>query len=195
MKALRFTLFALAALFVAACLPVTTKNPVGSTVGFKNDPALIGIWKGHGDDKDDKDGYLIFMSNGDGTMSGLLFSPAEDEGEWQTYTLQAATLGHNHILNAHAALKNGKPITGDEAGALMPLLYNIGADGTLTLSLLDEKAAKAAIAAGKIQGTVDPGDMGDAHITAEPQALDAFFASKEAAALFEKPFVTMHRVE
>jgi hypothetical protein len=194
MKAMRFALLAAAALFVAACLPVTTKHPVGTTVGFNTDPALLGIWKGHGEEKDDKDGYITFLNNGDGTMTALFFSPADDQGEWETYTLQAATLGGNHVMTAHAATKNGQQITGDEANALVPVLYQIR-NGTLTISLLDEEATKTAIKSGRIQGVIDPGDMGDAHITAEPAALDAFFATKEGAAMFSKKLVTLHRVD
>ena len=41
MKAIRFACLGLLALLLAACLPVTTDHPVGSTVGFKPDPALI----------------------------------------------------------------------------------------------------------------------------------------------------------
>ena len=194
MKAMRFAVLAAAALFVAGCLPVTSKHPVGTTAGFKSDPTLIGIWKGHGEEKDDKDGYITFLSNGDGTMTALVFSPADDQGEWETYTLQTATVGGIHVMNARAALKNGKPITGDEANALFPLLFQI-ANGTLTLSILDDDATKVAIRSGKIQGVIDPGDMGDVHITAEPAALDAFFATKDGAALFSKKLLTLHRVD
>jgi hypothetical protein len=194
MKAMRFALIAAAALFVAACLPVTTKHPVGTTTGFKSDPALLGIWKGRGEEKDDKDGYITFLNNGDGTMTALVFSPTDDQGEWETYTLQIATVGSSHVMNARAALKNGQPITGDEANTLFPLLYQIK-NGSLTLSLLDDDATKAAIRSGRIEGTIDPGDMGDAHITAEPAVLDAFFASKDGSALFSKKLLTLHRID
>lgn len=194
MKTMRFALLAAAALFVAACLPVTTKHPVGTTVGFKADPALLGIWKGRGEEKDDKDGYITFLNNADSTMTALVFSPTDDQGEWETYTLQTATVGGNHIMNARAALKNGQPITGDEANTLFPLLYQIK-KGSLTLFILDDDTTKAAIRSGKIQGAIDPGDMGDAHITAEPAALDAFFATKDGAALFSKKLLTLHRVD
>jgi hypothetical protein len=194
MKVLRLACLAAAALIVAACLPVTTKTPIGTTVGFKSDPALVGIWKGHGKN-DSKDGYLTFMNNGDGTMTALLFSRDEDEGEWTTYTLQGAKLGDNRILNARAALKNGKPVEGEEARAIMPLLYRFEKDGSLSLSLLDEKAVKDAIRAGRLKGEVGEGDAGDARITEEPAALDAFFASDEAGKMFSEDLLVMRRLD
>ncbi|HVV66289.1 MAG TPA: hypothetical protein VHC42_12535 [Rhizomicrobium sp.] len=194
MKILRLACLAAAALIVAACLPVTTKNPIGTTVGFKSDPALIGIWKGHGRN-DSKDGYLTFMNNGDGTMTALLFSRDEDEGEWATYTLEGATLGENRILNARAALKNGKAVSDEESSQIMPLLYRFEKDGSLSLSLLDEKSVKAAIRSGRLKGEVGEGDAGDARITEEPAALDAFFGSKEAGRMFSEDLLVMRRAD
>jgi hypothetical protein len=193
MKFTRFALLAAAALFVAACLPVTTKNPVGSTAGFKGDPALIGVWKGRSDEK--KDFYIAFLNGRDGTMTALMFSPGEENGEWDAYTLQVTNLGENHILNARFAPKNGGEVTADEAKLTFPVLYQIRKNGSLALTLLDENKVKAAIRSGEIEGVIDPGDSGDAHITADPKQLDAFFATKKVKALFAKSFAAMHRVD
>lgn len=194
MHAVRFLVLGLAALIVAACLPVTSRHPVGSTVGLKSDPALIGLWKGHGKDSDAKDGYFAFLSLPDGTTSVLMFSPAEDDG-WESLDLQTATLGDLHVMNARLATKNGVPETDPAAkDENIVLAYRIDG-GKLTLSLLDEKKVAEAIRAGRLAGTVDPGSTGDVHITAEPAALDAFFASKEGAALFGETLVTMRKVD
>ena len=196
MTAIRFAVLGLAALFVAACLPVTTTNPVGSTVGFKADPALIGLWKGHGEDedKDDQDGYFYFLRNEDGSITAILITPGKDADDWGTFELQTATLGANHLMNVREGLKNGKPNDEELAKANIPMLYRLERDGKLTLALLDDEAAAAAVKAGKIQGTIEPGTSGDVHITAEPAAQDAFFATKEGAALFGKKLVTLTRV-
>ncbi len=194
MKAIRFAVLGLAALFVAACLPVTTKNPVGSSAGFKPDPALIGLWKGHGEDEDDQDGYFYFLRNEDGSITAILITPGKETDDWGTFTLQTATLGANHLMNVHEGLKNGQPNDEELAKANIPLLYRVERDGKLTLALLDDEAAAAAVKAGKIQGTIEPGTSGDVRITAEPAAQDAFFATKEGAALFSKKLVTLTRV-
>ena len=195
MKAIRFAVLALAALFVAACLPVTTTNPVGSTVGFKPDPALIGLWKGHGEDADDQDGYFYFLRNEDGSITAILITPGKDMDDWGTFTLETATLGPNHLMNVREGLKNGKPNDEELAKANIPMLYRIERDGKLTLALLDDEATAAAVRAGKIQGTIEPGTSGDVHITAEPAEQDAFFATREGAALFGKKLVTLTRVK
>ena len=93
MKFMRFALLAAAMLFVAACLPVTTRNPVGTTTGFKQDPALVGLWKAR-PDKDDKDddkqGFIAFLNAGeDGTMTGLMIAPAKGAGDWGYLQAQA----------------------------------------------------------------------------------------------------------
>jgi hypothetical protein len=194
MKAIRFAVLGLAALFVAACLPVTTTNPVGSTVGFKADPALIGLWKGHGEDGDDQDGYFYFLRNEDGSITAILITPGKDTDDWATFTLETATLGPNHLMNVREGLKNGKPNDEELAKANIPMLYRIERDGKLTLALLDDEATAATVKAGKIQGTIEPGTSGDVHITAEPAAQDAFFATKEGEALFSKKLVTLTRV-
>ena len=54
---------------------------------------------------------------------------------------------------------------------------------------------QAAVKANEIAGTVDPGEDGDVHITANAKALDKFLASPRGAALFSKPLVTMTRQE
>ncbi len=192
MKFTRFALLAAAALFAAACLPVTTKNPVGTTVGFKTDPALIGVWKGPGK-PDQGDTYMAFLNGHDGTMTALLFFPAEKNGDWDAYTLRAALLGKNHIMNANFAHSGGQ-VSAEEAKMTFPLLYEIRKNGSLALALLDEKKVKDAIRSGRIEGKIDPGETGDVHITADPKQLDAFFATKEATAFFAKKFAVMHRV-
>jgi hypothetical protein len=192
MRFIRFAILGLAAL-LAACLPVTSKHPVGSTVGLKSDPALIGLWKGHGGERDAKDGYFAFLGQPDGTMSVLMFSPAEDDG-WESLSAQTATLGGLHVMNARMLAKNGVPETDSGAEDNIVLAYRI--EGSkLTLSLLDEKKVADAIQSAKLEGTIARGGSGDVHITAEPQALDAFFASREGAALFGETLVTMKKVD
>jgi len=198
MKFMRFAVLATATLFVAACLPVTTKNPVGTTVGFKADPALVGLWRAEPDKSnkdDDKTGFIAFLNaEEDGTMTGLMIAPAKGTGDWGSYRLKPTTLGANHYLNAWPVMNNDRVAEPDEAKSDFLLLYRFGKDGRLMLYLLNEDATRAAIKAAKIKGEIEQASSGDVHITAEPKELDAFFASKQGAALFVKPFAVMHRV-
>lgn len=194
MSLIRFAVLGLSALFVAACLPVTTKHPIGTTSGFRQDRALLGLWKGHGQDADAKDGYFDFLRNEDGSMTAIMMTSDPDGDDWETFRLDIADLGGNRIMNVHAGLKNGKPEDDEMSKANIPMLYSFGADGRLTLALLDEKAVAAAIKAGKLAGTVEKSELGDVTITAEPKALDAFFATKEGAALFGEKLVTLKKM-
>jgi hypothetical protein len=198
MKSMRFAVLGIAALFVAACLPVTTKNPVGTTAGFKQDASIVGVWKvePQKDDKDSHQGFLAFLSaSDDGAMTGVMLAPGPGDDDWGSYNLKLATLGNNHFINAWAGTNNGKMADKDEAESDVLLLYRLGKDGKLTLWLLDEDKAREAVKAGRIKGDVGQGSMGDVHITTEPAALDKFFASKEGAALFTKPMAVMDRVK
>jgi hypothetical protein len=197
MKAVRFALAGCLALLVAACLPVTTKNPVGTTAGFQADPALVGLWKGHGDDPDGdlRDGYFAFLRNDDGTMTCILITPDKSSDEWGTFAVQTAALGGYRYMNVHGGLKNGKPDDDQLAKENILLRYSIGADGKLTLALLDDKATAEAVKAGRIAGVIEPGSMGDVRITADSAAQDKFFATKEGAALFSQKFVTLTKIQ
>ncbi|MBV8978097.1 MAG: hypothetical protein JO261_12905 [Alphaproteobacteria bacterium] len=193
MRGWRFLLLGFAGLIVAACLPVTTDHPIGSTVGFRPDPRLIGLWKGHGEGKDDGDGYFAFLRNADGGMTAMLLTFENDADQWDVYDAQIATLGANHIMNVRARSKNGERANEEDAKQIIPIRYDIGRNGKLTLSLLDDKKTAAAIRAHKIKGESKADD--DARLTAEPKELDAFFATKEGAALFSAKFVVLTKMK
>jgi hypothetical protein len=198
MKSMRFAVLGIAALFVAACLPVTTKNPVGTTAGFKQDTSVIGVWEvePQNDGTGDKQGFIAFLNaEEEGAMTAIMVAPGKDAGDWSSYNLKLATLGQNRFINAWAVTNNGRPADTDEANADILLLYRMSRDGKLTLYLLDDEKTAAAVKAGKIKGEVQPGTTGDVHITADEKTLDKFFATKEGAALFVKPLAVMDRVK
>ena len=200
-------------LLLAGCLPVTSKTPVGTTAGLGADDALYGTWIGRAEDQPDQDKndkdkgtlYLHFLpgkSLDAPTITGVWVVAGSDKtnSELNLYELRTAKLGDNHfidVLKLIAVDKEAKadaPLDNGLNGGAIPLLYKFGKHHTLTLYLLDEDKVKAAIAAGKIAGTVEKGDFGDVTITADAAALDAFFATAEAAKLF-KLFVVLHKAE
>lgn len=190
------------ALILAGCLPVTTTAPVGTTVGLGADPALIGTWMPVPDKDGDKDsngdapGYFHFLKADDGTLTALLVSTgnAKKTGEWSLYHVTTASLGGRHFMNVRIVSDNGKADKDGELGNI-PVLYRIDDDGQLSLYLIDEDKAKAAIADGKIDGTIGKGSSGDAVMTASPETLDAFIASDDGATLFTEKLVTLRRAE
>ena len=195
MKVFCAALVAIVAVALAGCLPVTTKTPVGTTVGLAADPALIGTWKGHnGSEKDPQDGFFHFIKMKDGSISAVTIVAADKPGdEWTIYRVRCAALGSNHFLNAVMTFDNGEAVNGPLKDATFPVLYAIKGK-TLTLYLVDEDKAKAAITAGKIKGTVEPGMSGDVTITAEAKDLDAFMTKPEAKDLF-KLLIVLKKVE
>jgi hypothetical protein len=180
---------------LSGCLPVATKTPVGTTAGLGTDAALYGSWKGS-PPATQGEVTVHFLKLKDGTLSVVqaFSSGKHDDDGWESYTVQTAALGGQHYLNVVWTSENGKPV--DDAktkAAIFPLRYTLKGR-TLTLYMLDEDKVKAAIQAGKIAGTVEPGDTGDVVLTAEAKALDAYFASPAAARLY-KLYLVLKKTE
>jgi len=192
---LAFVLLAFVAL--AACLPVSSKVPAGSTVGFKPDPVLLGSWKARDPAGSGAPGYIHFLGNEDGTMSAVLVDPPQtgNLGDYSVYHLRVAALGDNHIINVQEVNNNGKATDGPMADENMLFLYRADGKATLTLYQMDDKAVAALIKSGAIAGEVEPGQDGDVHIAADAAALDAFMRTPRAGQLFSKPLVTLTRLE
>jgi hypothetical protein len=185
-------LLAAIALLLAGCYPPTTTHPVGTTAAQKPDPVLAGTWKGTGDDG--KPLYVHFLQQTDGSFTILLAETGAKAQDWNMVTATTAALGSHRFLNARLLSSNGKPEEGAPAGTI-PVLYRLDAKGVLTVSLMDEGATKALIKAGKVKGDPGQGDTGDATITADPRALDAFMQTPAALATFKKPLFVLHRAD
>ena len=185
----------MAATLLAACLPVSSKVPVGSTLGFKPDRSLMGMWKATGPDGEPS--FVHILGNDDGTMTALIVTPPQKEnlGEWSAYSLRAAMVGTNHIVNAQERSANGKPSEGPLTELHVLLLYRQTGAKQVTLYQMDDGAVAAAIRAGEVAGEIEPGDNGDVRITAAEPALDAFMKTPRAAKLFVKPLVVLNRAD
>ena len=180
-----------ATLALAACYPPTTSHPVGTTAGLRPDPLLSGTWTGI--NADGKPFYLHFLQQSDGTLSAVIVESGPKAEDWNVVTATTATLGANHYMNARLLWTNGKPE--NAPAGTVPVLYRLDAKGTLTFALMDENAVKAAIAAGKIKGTVEKGQFGDATITVDAKALDAYFAAPGVTRMFAKPVFIVHKLD
>lgn len=187
---------ALLLLALAACLPVTSKVPVGSTEGFRPDPMLFGTWMATTKD-DGGSSYIHILGNSDGTMTALLVTPPRKEslGEWSQYRLRTARLGANRYMNAQEIGNNGDAARGPLSEQHVVLLYKALSPHRVTIYEMDEKAMAAAIRAGEIAGEIEPGKDGDIRITAKQPELDAFMQTARAAGLFHKELVTLSRVD
>jgi hypothetical protein len=192
MKSVHAALAAALVLLLAACYPPSTANPAGTPA---KDARIAGLWLGTTMmDKEPHKSWFHFLPQGDGTITTVMVdADAKPGAGWSTIHLTTARLGGATILNARMLQTDGKPEEGEPNGTI-PLLYRFDAKGQMLLYLLDDKATKAAIKAGKISGTVGQGDDGDAIITADPAALDKFLSTKEGLALFGKQFAVLHKV-
>src|SRR5262249_54521707 len=91
---------ALLVLGLSAC--VSLPHPIGTSVGFKNDPALAGLWYGKSDKEDNDAGYYHVLLNADDTMTlvGVAAHTASPEkGGWAVLTATTVVLGNNHYIN------------------------------------------------------------------------------------------------
>lgn len=195
---LRIALVALVGIGMTACLPVTSKTPLGTTspAMITLEPSLTGVWKGHVATADSSS-YFSFLPQDDGTITVVLVTPpsAKDKGGWGVFSVQTVTLGAYHYMNLHETMEDGKAATGVMADAMIPILYRVNGDGAVVLYLIDEAAAKSAIKSGKIAGTVDDSQFGDITLTATPGDLDAFMATPAGRALFVKPLVILRKLK
>lgn len=194
MKVFRM-LAAIYALFLAAaCYPVTTTNPVGTSTGFSADPALAGLWRAEMAHSAGEIVYFHFLPMQDGSFKVVIVSGGEKlGGEWSVARVSAANMGEHHFLNAELVFSNGNRES-DSARGTVPLLYRMEADGRVNLYLMSEDAVKAAIQTGAIAGTIEPGDLGDVSVTADPDDLDRFLTSAEGAGLFTEKFATLTKM-
>ena len=196
MKAFRVTFAAVALLALAACYPPTTIRPIGTTVGFKSDPSLIGLWRAD-PEPGSHDFYYYHLLN---TKDDALFAVLVPSGglgkntDVMMFKLKSARFGDVGFLNVRAMMD---PLheSPDQPKGTVPLLYRFGAKGKLQIFLADENATKDAIRAHKIAGTVGTAGSDDAVITADAAALDKFFRSRAGLALFKEPFATLTRVK
>ena len=196
LRVLRIALVALCCAGLGACPPVTSKTAVGTTVTAAPDPAFTGVWKGRVA-QSTTFSYFTFLPQDDGTITAVVVTPpsAKDKGGYGAFTLQTVALWPYHFINARETINDGKPATGAMADNTVPILYRVNGDSAIVIYLIDETAAKNAIKAGKIVGTVEEGEYGDVTLTAAPGDLDAFFATPAGRALFIKPLAILRKVK
>lgn len=195
MKTIGHTLAALAVLVLAACFPRTTSRPVGTTIGFKSDPALEGLWQTQPDPDSHKFLYYHLLNKKDGTMFAVVVPDRGGDFDVAILKLTTVRLGNFGYLNARWMM-DPKHELPDQSPGTIPVLYRFGAKGELEIYIPDEGATDDAIRAHKIAGKVDSsGTDHTAFITADGPALDKFFRSAAGRALYKKPFAVLTRVK
>ena len=195
MKTIRHIFAALAVLALGACFPPTTSKPVGTTVGFKTDPALEGLWRTQPDPDSRKFLYYHLLNTKDGTMFAVIVPSRGGDFDMAVLKLTTVGFGDFGYLNARWMM-DPKHEVPDQSPGTIPVLYRFGAKGELEIYIPDEGATDAAIQAHRIAGKVDNGGADHtALVTADGPALDRFFRSATGRALYKKPFAVLTRVK
>lgn len=193
MKTVRYTLAVLAVFALAACFPPTTSRPVGSTVGFKTDPSLEGLWQ----TQRDADGRVLYyhlLDTKNGTMFAVLVPNHGGDSNEVMLRLKVARFGNFGFLNVRWMMDSKHELPGQSPGYI-PVLYRFDAKDKLEIFIPDDGATSAAIDAHKIAGTLDNGTTDHSTlITADGPALDKFFRSPAGLALYKKPFAVLTRM-
>ncbi|HEY1710862.1 MAG TPA: hypothetical protein VGG10_21535 [Rhizomicrobium sp.] len=178
-------------LALAACFPPATLHPIGGTQTA--DPLLTGDWhaKMAESDPGQDEANFHFKRQADGSITLEIDAANKKDMDRMTVALTTAQVGANRFANAKLVDAGPGDDTdkGPQRGTMAFLYRQEGA--TVVIYQMDEDATKAAIKAGKIQGEVEPGQFGDAIITADPAALNAFVASPQGVALFSEKFATL----
>ncbi len=191
-------------LFIGGCSTATTKYPIGMTTGFPADARLYGTWKNMETQGDEPHNvYIHFLSSDGGAITALVVDTSgTGHDSWECSRLLTASLGSNNYLNiVEKGFCHGESKT---EASRERYLYTIE-NGVLTIRMMDADKTIAAIKAGAIAGTYEHHVSKDrdgnvnyeydtAEITADPAALDAYFATPEAAKLFTE-FIMLKRVE
>jgi hypothetical protein len=194
MKPVRILLAIVALLALGGCFPSMTSHPIGTTVGLKVDPALLGTWKSDPDPDNKRISYYHFLTGPKDTITAMIVPDRGEASDIIMMTLTTAHLGKSAFMNVRV-LNGFNPDVKDQPPGSIPVLYSFGAKGTLTFTLLDEDKVKDAIKTHKIAGDAGEKDSDDATITADGPALDKFFLSPVGLALFQTRFVVLHKID
>lgn len=177
---------------LSAC--VSLPHPIGTSVGFKNDPALAGLWYGKSDKEDNDAGYYHVLLNADDTMTlvGVAAHTASPEkGGWAVLTATTVVLGGNHYINGRELFEDGKP---KDDAIVYSGYYSLSGD-VVTIYALDDRKVAAEVKAHHIAGTVTQGRFGqDVAITASAADVDKWLSSPGAPGLFA-PLFSLRRVK
>lgn len=175
----------LALAILAACAAVTSNNPIGIARGAVSDARILGAWTFVPNDPSNGTASAFILKQEQGLRALLVIT---SENEWWEADIVPGKAGQYGILNLRPLLKNGEPVKdGDRIEGYYPLRYAACVDGNISLFLWSEDELRTAVRNKRIAGSETDGRI---VLTAEPDALDAFFAT-EAESLFAVPYATL----
>jgi len=209
--AIRIILAAGVTALLAACTNLSTENPIGATAPDALDKRLVGAWKivESGKEKNKDIGYMFVVPNKNGGLHAVILSVSgekADSGEAE-FDFVPGRAGDEHFINAFHVFDNGEPLK-DEPDGYLPYLYRFDANGRLVVYDHADPGLKLladAIGNNRLEGTVivkttgkdgqgNPVSSTEVHITAQADALDAFFA-ENGKSIFTENMDTFERIK
>ncbi len=175
----------LAVAMLAACGGVTSNHPIGIAHGAVSDERLLGAWTLVPNDPSNGTASAFILKQGQALRALLVIT---GDNEWWEADIVPGKAGQYGMLNLRPILKNREPVKdGDKIDGYYPLRYTAGTDGNISLFLWSEDELRTAVRNKRIAGSETASRI---VLTAEPDALDAFFAT-EAESLFAVPYATL----
>jgi hypothetical protein len=209
--AIRIVLAAAVTALLAACTNLSTEYPIGATAPDALDKRLLGAWKivEWGKDNSKDIGYMFVVPNKNGGLHAVILAVGgekADSGEAE-FDFVPGHAGEEHFINAFHVIDNGEPLK-DEPEGYLPYLYRFDAKGRLLIYDHADPGLKLladAIDNNRLEGTVtvkttgkdgqgNPVSSTEVHITAQADALDAFFAAN-AKNIFTEKMDTFERIK
>lgn len=183
-----------ASLLLSGCYVSSLVPP--ATRGAPDDQRLIGTWYGLNEQgKPVTDAFLHFIKARDGAPMLMLVTGTD---EYTVYELHTAQLGANRffaVRKMHTRdLDAGRPA--DKESKQFTLgAYDVRGD-KLVMRLFNTDKLRAAVAAKRVKGELEPEGLGGGGITltGSPDELARFLASAEANAALEESRVLARRL-
>ena len=179
-----------AALALSACLPDSI-NPLGDPKTAAPDPRLIGNWSGTMNDEP----ATLAVTAGEGAMLDfrVVTRDAEGKEEWVKLGGFPAALKNRTYINVKFIEEADKVYDPNEQNFYV-CRYVLSDDGTLTVWTMAEQPVVDAIAAGRINGSVDGSDENRTiHITDSNVVLADFLGTADPNVLFSHKYAVFQR--
>ncbi len=211
--AIRAFLAAAVMALLAACTNLSTENPIGGTASDALDKRLEGSWKiiewGKEKAEGKEIGYMFVVPNKTGGLHAVLVALSGDKADAGSFEFDfvPGRAGNAFFINAFHVVDNGEPLKDEPAGYL-PYRYSFDAKGNLLVFDHADAGIKLladAIENNRLEGSVivkttgkdaqgNPISSTEIRITAQPDALDTFFAAN-GEKVFTEPMDKFERIK
>ena len=174
---------------LVSCGPPESVHPVTTAASAKLDPALLGHWEGHEEEKKthSSERLLLDVSVKEGGTMWLVLPPDRKGEREMRFEGHLSKLGKLTVLNVRQVNDDD-----DGFGQWMFLRYLRGPGDTFKLAMLREDPVFQAIRAGTLKGRIT-GSPESAVILDTPEKIARFLQSAKPEELFESMAVFKRR--